>query len=190
MHIGDPVVLENVLTRLRITVSEERLSQVTREVSAATAPEAARYKPLKVHLYRSFKAVAEPALLRSGQVIRLVHKEADGALCARAAARSSGGGVGEEAHQLFVVGGTASSNSFFEVENENILDGGICDWGAPFRIRHCGTGKVLAVSTSASSELALQVPSSPRGSVPLRRSLPPIPVTHTAFHSQPPRCSS
>ena len=72
-----------------------------------------------------------------------------------------------------------------------VLDLG-CGWGSLSlwigqRFPNC---KVLAVSTSASSELALQVPSSPRGSVPLRRSLPPISVTHTAFHSQPPRCSS
>lgn len=86
--------------------------------------------------------------VKSGDVIRLFHQEAEGFIKANLSPLYD---IYDVFLKVSKSGGrkdTTSSNTLWQIELRNSVQGGILTWNTPCRFRHVGSGKYLSLNTS------------------------------------------
>ena len=146
VHMGDPVVFENVSTGFNLAIGANALDQLSgsgapsfprREVCATNEPSA-----LKILRYRSFADTRQVRSLLGGAPVRLIHKEAEGTIASEAG----------QIHIATEVHDKVSANavwSFQKVDRSGLpltVDAGnALGWESTFRLLHVATGCFLGV---------------------------------------------
>ena len=140
IHDRDPVQLESVSNvGLKLSVSYREMhqhGQPWHEMLASTEP-----SPFKLQRFRSQQVESSVAaftakpLLLGGQAVRLLHVEANAYVQGKCDSRETS----------LLRSAEMSSNLIFQVERLLPRDGSSFVWGAECRLRHIGTGSLLAV---------------------------------------------
>ncbi|KAL1529829.1 hypothetical protein AB1Y20_000761 [Prymnesium parvum] len=144
VHEGDPVLLEHVNTNLCLRVEAGKdtflLPDGRHELLATPSGTA-----LKMLQYRSYSdAMQAKRTLLSGKPMRLLHKQADGTLGSQLNLTGAESRVylNTDKHVANV-----SSNTVWAIEKKSSpFDGSACTWDEVYRLRHMGSGLLLAVS--------------------------------------------
>lgn len=170
IHTRDQMLLLNGKYHfyLHVSASASVESGLKREVNAA-----ADLSTWSVCMYAPFTSGVSTHALRAGDVIQLFHREQECFLSKAAPKQVSIGsaapfgnnahGANDEPDQAFLIVPDEmskgkilchDSNSFWTVEFDNPLKGGVCTFGGVFRFRHVATGLYLCGSKASPQRLA------------------------------------
>lgn len=151
VRAGEPVILENVMSGLKLQVGRERgLPGGATEVNASGDESQSKKQTFKMLYYRR-QAEALPrgvsihsaAVVRGGDAVRMIHRELDafvGMSIARAKAH-------EDCAFLTDSIASRSSSTVFILEKADCRDGSAMRWDDIVRLRHVPSGMVLTAGT-------------------------------------------